>query len=288
MKTIDQQMKDIPYELRIMRADKLKLEGENNQLSNKKFHTIETINKNELAIVQLVNKVKKLNKDITSSELEFKQARARLIKVIKEVKDKLEEPQNMLLEAEAAQDQLKADRTELKQKEIDLERKENVFKVKQTELNQRLASLKQANEKATADNVTLKKAIASYTQKSEAIDREREEVMRNLARAKKLNVDLEAKIDKGNEAQKLLDGKIKLAESRYEDYVVAKDNYEKDFVMLKINENKANDRKLSYEKALADLGTREKQIRITELKISKGIREREIEKELKELEKKAE
>jgi len=285
IKKVELEMKELPLELRQMRMQKYELGQEINKLTGEKFRTIEATNKSRREIIPLGEEIRKLHKKIAGLKVLCRDEETRLIKVTKEAEKKLEEPQLLNAEIDEKRKKLTQGIAKLDQDKANHKDNQEALAQEMSKVERQSAELKRKVEETAVNNTTLKKVIASYNQKTAGLDLEKDKVIAQLDNAKALNITLATKIKKVEDDNLVIAEKTKANNRRANLLEAQKEQYGKRLIEVAHQGKEAETAKANYEKALDELEEREKKVSIAELKIKKGIRSKEIEKELKELSK---
>ena len=111
----EQELKQLDLDLREMRHKEYKLGQEINHLNSEQIRTAKTIGENRQMIASLTEKIKTLNKEASEARAKCKQEEVRFAKVTKEIDEKLEEPQLLIVEVDGKQRKLLKDIAKLDQ-----------------------------------------------------------------------------------------------------------------------------------------------------------------------------
>lgn len=280
----EQELKQLDLDLREMRHKEYKLGQEINHLNSEQIRTAKTIGENRQMIASLTEKIKTLNKEASEARAKCKQEEVRFAKVTKEIDEKLEEPQLLIVEVDGKQRKLLKDTAKLDQDKAEVRDGNKALAQEKAEVKRNIAELKRKIEETANSNAGLKKAIASYDQKAADLDLQKDNVASQLEKAKELNNTLATKIKKADDGDILLKEKVKANDRQTSFLESQKEQYEKRLIEVAYSQKEAEGTKTKFESAFNQLGQREKELRLKELKFQKLVRDKNMNKELEKLE----
>lgn len=198
---------------------------------------------------------------------------------------------NEQIKAKAEQDQAQAGLKALEAEKQAIENKQAAHKENVRQHNANVAKLNQ--EKAALERsrqVNYDQQVKNEVREKELDNRDidtakkNSEATDNRMRSQKLEVQLNEKIDQTNKEKEKVENIRKLLEQQQQETENTRTVYEAKIKETAQAKAEAEAQKLSFQRQIAALDNREKEVRILELKVQKLIKEKNLSQELKKLE----
>ncbi len=284
-KTIEKELKDIPFELRTLRLEKGNQETENRGLFNKKVALLESIT--DLGKEQAIEK-EKHKKLVAINVAEGAKAKKReegyavreseLDARDGDIMSKEEAHADNVAELERDKATLEQSRTTFKKKQVDFNDDKKVFGQEKIE-HQKNVDVLEVEKK----DVNTRSSIIG--KKEEVTTKNENDTITNLDKAKELKVlaeegnkKLKEKEKAFAEKERLFDLKKVTSEKEKQDFALEKEEFKKGQDRVKAKDE-------SLDRAYGVLNQAKREDRVKRLRVEKLIREHGIEKEIKDLEK---
>lgn len=284
-KTIEKELKDIPFELRTLRLEKANQETENRGLFNKKITLIESIaalekeqniekEKHRRLVARNVTEAAKAKK----REEGYAMTEAGLGSRDKLLKSKEESYAERVISLEKDRATFERSEASSKKRQVDFKKEKEAFSQEKAQHQKNLDAFEAGKKDASTRASNIEK-------REEAITKNESVTIANLDKAKSLKGIAEEGDKELKEKERAFAEKERKFESEKAELAKEKEALDLDKENLKKEQTKIEAGNRSLDRAYDVLEQQRKEDRVKRLRVEKLIREKDITKELKALEK---